>query len=48
MDEDWLIEAEKKLNRMPPQAREVRERAESDLFFFAKLVNPGYVYGKVH
>lgn len=48
MDEDWLIEAEKKLKKMPPQAREVRERAEADLFFFAKLVNPGYVYGKVH
>lgn len=48
MEQDWLEAAEKKLARMPAAAKEVRERAESDLFFFAKLVNPGYVYGKVH
>lgn len=44
----WLQEAYKKLQAMPPQAREVREAAENDLFFFAKLVNPGYVYGSIH
>lgn len=47
-EEDWLIEAERKLRVMPPQAREVRERALEDLYFFARLVNPGYVYGEVH
>lgn len=47
-EEDWLIEAEKKLKRMPEKAKEVRERALEDLYFFAKLVNPGYVYGEVH
>lgn len=47
-EEDWLIEAHKKLHRMPEAAKEVRERALSDLFFFAKLVNPGYMYGEVH
>ena len=46
--EDWLREAYTKLDRMPEKAKEVRERALSDLSFFAKLVNPGYVYGNVH
>lgn len=41
----WLEEAQRKLASMPQQAREVREAAENDLFFFAKLVNPGYMYG---
>lgn len=33
---------------MPEIALEVREAAENDLFFFAQLVNPGYVYGSIH
>lgn len=44
----WLEEAQRKLASMPQQAREVREAAENDLFFFAKLVNPGYMYGAIH
>ena len=47
-EEDWLREAKAKLARMPQQVKEVRERALSDLYFFARLVNPGYVYGEVH
>lgn len=47
-EEDWLIEAERKLRVMPQAAKEVRERALEDLYFFARLVNPGYVYGEVH
>lgn len=46
--EDWLKEAYKKLEAMPPVAKEVRLAAENDLFFFAKLVNPGYMYGSIH
>ena len=46
--EQWLIDAEKKISRMPEEAKQVREAALYDLFFFAKLVNPGYVYGDVH
>lgn len=46
--EDWLKEAQRKLKVMPPQAKEVREQALEDLNFFARLVNPGYVYGEVH
>ena len=48
MKEQWLIDADKKLERMPEQAKEIRETALKDLFFFAQLVNPGYVYGDIH
>lgn len=48
MEEDWLEEANHKLAIMPQKAKEVRERAKEDLFYFARLVNPGYMYGKVH
>lgn len=44
----WLEIAQKQLDKMPAQAREIRETAMDDLFFFAKLVNPGYVYGEIH
>lgn len=47
-EEDWLVEAEDKLKRMPEHARKIREQALEDLFFFAKLVNPGYMYGAIH
>ncbi len=30
------------------KADEIRKRAEDDLFFFAQLVNPSYLYGDVH
>ena len=46
--EDWLKEALDKVENMPLQAKEVRKAAEEDLFFFAKLVNPGYMYGAIH
>jgi len=46
--EDWLVEAEAILKRMPPQALEVRERALADLYYFASLMNRGYMYGEVH
>jgi hypothetical protein len=45
---DWREEAEIKLRRMPQEAKDIRERAINDLWFFANLVNPGYVYGHVH
>ncbi|CAH9014984.1 terminase large subunit [Vibrio phage 468E53-1] len=48
MNEDWLEEAEEKLRRMPPEAKELREAAMDDLYLFAQLVNPGYMYGEVH
>jgi predicted phage terminase large subunit-like protein len=46
--EQWLIDAEHKLKIMPQKAKDVRERSLADLYYFAKLVNPGYVYGGVH
>lgn len=47
-EEDWLLEAKAKLDRMPKEAKEYRELALNDLYFFARLVNPGYVYGDIH
>jgi len=47
-DEIWRKEAKLKLERMPQEAKEIRETALNDLFFFARLVNPGYLYGDVH
>lgn len=46
--DDWLVEAYKKVKLMPEAAKDVRARAVEDLEFFAKLVNPGYMYGEVH
>jgi phage terminase large subunit-like protein len=48
MMEDWLVLAQRKLEKMPDEAKQIRETAMSDLFFFAKLVNPGYLYGDIH
>lgn len=45
---DWLVAAKRKLEKMPDSAKEVRELAKADLYTFACLVNPGYVYGDVH
>jgi len=47
-EEDWLLEAKRRLAKMPQQVKDVRERALTDLYYFARLVNPGYVYGDVH
>lgn len=46
--EDWLKQAYAKIDKMPPAALEIRERAKADLYYFARLVNPGYVYGEIH
>tara|TARA_R110002050_G_scaffold291167_2_gene445466 strand:- start:36164 stop:37759 length:1596 start_codon:yes stop_codon:yes gene_type:complete len=46
--EAWLKEAYKKIENMPVQAQEIKKEAESNLFFFAKIVNPGYIYGSIH
>jgi phage terminase large subunit-like protein len=44
----WLDEAYKRIELMPTTAKEIRERAKQDLNFFARLVNPGYMYGEIH
>lgn len=46
--EKWLKDAYARIDHMPEEAQEVRRTAEQDLFFFAKLVNPGYMYGSIH
>lgn len=48
MSDDWRKKAELDLAKMPEIGKETRERAKNDLFFFAQLVNPGYVYGQIH
>lgn len=45
---DWLVDAKRKLEKMPNEAKQIRELAKEDLYFFARLVNPGYVYGEIH
>jgi len=44
----WLKEAQARLDKMPADAKQIRETAQNDLFFFARLVNPGYIYGDIH
>lgn len=48
MSENWLVQAKKKLDVMPEEAKQIRETAINDLYFFAQLVNPGYMYGQIH
>lgn len=48
MIDNWLEQAEKKIEKMPEEAKYIRQNAKDNLFFFAKLVNPGYMYGDVH
>jgi len=46
--EDWLVVAKSQINRMPERARDIRQRGRDDLYFFARLINPGYMYGEIH
>lgn len=48
LDTEWEEAYKNRLKRMSPEAKEIRERAMNDLYFFAKLVNPGYMYGDIH
>jgi hypothetical protein len=48
MDEIWQKEALLKLEKMPEEAKQIRQAALDDLYFFARLVNPGYMYGDIH
>lgn len=48
MPQTWLISAKKKVEYMPQEAKEIRELAMQDLYFFARLVNPNYMYGDIH
>lgn len=46
--EDWLVQAKLQIARMPEEAKQIRNRGRDDLYFFARLVNRGYMYGEVH
>jgi phage terminase large subunit-like protein len=47
-DDSWLVDVKKKLDKMPEEGKAIRETALNDLYFFARLVNPGYMYGDLH
>lgn len=44
----WMADAQAKIKNMPAAAKELRDAALQDLWFYARLVNPGYIYGDVH
>lgn len=48
MADTWIEQAKRKIEKMPDGAKQIREAAMSDLYTFAKLVNPGYMYGEIH
>lgn len=45
---EWCQKAQEKVRRMPTLAREVRQRCMNDLFYYANLMNKGYMYGDIH
>lgn len=48
VEDTWLSDAKRKLEKMPEEAKQIRATAMEDLYFFARLVNPGYMYGDIH
>ena len=48
MEKTWHELMQDKLERMPDTGKETRQRAMNDLTFYARLVNPGYMYGQIH
>lgn len=46
--DQFYIDSYHILSRMPKEAQELRFAAEENLWLFAKLVNPSYMYGHVH
>ena len=47
-EKSWFDQMLAKVERMPETGKDTRERAKEDLVFFARLVNPGYMYGQIH
>ena len=48
MQDPWLDKALRQVASMSVEAQQLRTAAQDDLWMFARLVNPGYVYGDVH
>ena len=44
----WLKDAHSQIVGMPDMAKDIREAAKEDLYLFARLMNPMYVYGSIH
>jgi len=47
-DELWYKKALQRIEAMPVEAKAVRENALNDLYYFACLMNPNYMYGEAH
>jgi len=45
---DWRQAAQRKLDNLPEDAKALRDEAMSDLWVYAQLVNPRYMYGDCH
>ena len=48
VEDKWIAEAKLKLDKMPEEAKQIRETALQDLFFFARFVITGYIFGDIH
>lgn len=48
LDKEWVDFYTARLSRMSDTVKEIRERVKNDLYSFARLVNPGYMYGEIH
>lgn len=48
MEQDFIAEAMRRISKMPQEVLDIRLRAKEDLRYFARLVNPGYMYGSIH
>lgn len=48
IDREWVDYYTARLERMSDKAKEIRDTAKNNLYFFAQLMNPGYVYGEIH
>lgn len=48
LDQEWVDYYTARLERMSDKVKEIRERVKEDLYSFAILMNPGYMYGEIH
>ena len=48
LDQEWVDYYTARLERMSDKVKEIRERVKEDLYSFAVLMNPGYMYGEIH
>lgn len=47
-EQEWIQEARTSVSNFPKSIKELREACLGSLKFFARYINPGYMYGSVH